>query len=214
MSASRHILAAFLGAATLLSAVPASAEIGGVLNGRSANPANLPTRSIDVGLHEADFAREFGARFNLGINETITGFGNASIVTSGPRGSEGFSFGGGAFIYLPNQRILEAVDIAIKPSINYLTTEGNFGYDLNRLDLAAEALVSGKNPIGNTQLNWYANAGLVVQINDGSRNSSTDFDPLVGGGLYMPLGNGQLFFGADVLDGNLDFGVGYRFFLG
>jgi len=214
MSASRHIVAALLGAATLLSTVPASAEINGVINGRSANPANLPERSIDVALHERDFSREFGARFNFGINETITGFANAAIVTSGPIGSEGFSFGGGAFIYLPEQRIWDAVDIAIKPSINYLTIEGNFGFDLNRIALAAEALVSGKDPIGNTALNWYGNAGLVAVINDGSRNDSTDFEPTVGGGLYMPLGAGQLFFGADLFDGDIDFGVGYRFFLG
>lgn len=201
------------GACALLGSLPASAEINGIINGRSADPGNLPARSIDIAVHDRDLAREFGVRFNFAVGPRVTGFVNAAAVDYDFRSASGYSVGGGAFIHLPNQRIWDYVDMALKPTINYFTVDGNFGYDLNIIQGGFDFLISSREPIPNTPLSWYANAGLAVLINDGTGNDDTDVEPQIGGGAYMDLGRGQLFFGVDILDGNPDLGVGYRFFL-
>ncbi len=200
------------GAIALVASFPASADINGFLNGRSADPGDTSQRSIEVGVQDIDFSRLLGARFNFAVSSNVTGFANIATVDDALGGADGFSIGGGAFIFLPNQRISSAVDIGMKPTLNYYTAD-SASFERDVFTVGFEFLVSGKNAIANTPLNWFANAGLLVRINDGTDNSDTDLDPVVGGGLYMNLGNGQFFFGAEIFDGDFNPGVGYRFFL-
>ncbi len=199
-------------AVALGASLPASADINGFLNGRPSDPGGLPPLSIEVGIQDLGFARSIGARINFPVGGNITGFANLATIDYDFSDVDGFSVGGGAFIHLPNQRISDAIDIAMKPTLNYFTVEGTF-FERDIITAGFEFAVSGKEPIASTSLNWFANAGIAVLINDGTGNDDTDFEPIIGGGLYMPLGPGQFYFGAELFDGDFDPGVGYRFFL-
>jgi hypothetical protein len=213
MKLQRSLLLPMLaGAIALVASLPASADINGFLNGRSADPSVSPQRSVEVGVQDLGFARSLGVRFNFSMGSNVTGFANIASIDYDFSDVDGFSFGGGAFIFLPNQRISSAVDIGMKPTLNYFTVEGRF-FERDIITAGFEFLVSGKEPIASTPLNWFANAGLTVQVNDGTGNDDTDIDPILGGGLYMSLGAGQLYFGAELSGGDFDPGVGYRFFL-
>lgn len=201
-----------VGAIALVSSLPAFADINGFLNGRSADPGAMPPLSIEVGVQDLGFATSIGARFNFAMGSNVTGFANIASVDYDFSSVDGFSAGGGVFIFLPNQRIWSAVDMAMKPTLNYFTVDGT-GFERDIFTAGFEFVVTGKEPIAKTPLNWFANAGLAILVNDGTGDDDTDLEPIVGGGLYMNLGPGQLYFGAEIFDRDFDPGVGYRFFL-
>ena len=79
-----------------------------------------------------------------------------------------------------------------------------------------EALISGREPIADNGLMWYANIGLHRLTADVGGafggGSDTDNEFGFGGGVILPMGVGEVYAGADLID-ELQFGVGYRYFL-
>ena len=198
----------------LCGSVPASADIHGFLAGRSVDPGTLPPLSVEIGFQDLDFFTATGVRLNFRYNANTQAFVNASAVDTDVDGLEGFSIGAGAFIFLPRQRLWTTVDLAVKPSLNFFSVDSAF-FDLDTIAAAFEFQVSSKETIGNTSLKWFANAGLNVLFNNGSfpGASGTEFEPLAGGGLYLPLFAGQFLIGVELFDGTVVPGIGFRFFL-
>ncbi len=190
----------------------ATAEIGGLLNGRSADLNKLPDSSIELGIDFGEFGgadyRYVGARYNHRINPDLMAFADAgSMEISIPSFTifgqsvggdvDGFSFGVGAFYML--QDMLDTADTAVKASFHMA------GGDIDFNILSLEGIVSGRNGIGsNPDLQWYANGGI------NSVDSETEF--LLGFGLVLPMQSGQLFGGVDLID-DIHFGIGYRHFM-
>lgn len=190
----------------------ATAEIGGLINGRSADLNKLPDTSIELGIDFGEFSgvdyQYFGARYNHRINPDMMAFADVgSMEISFPSFNffgesfggdiDGFSFGIGAYYML--QDVLQTADTAIKFSIH------KAGGDIDWNILSLEGIVSGRNGLGsNPDLQWYANFGI------NSIDSETEF--LMGGGIVYPLQSGEVFGGIDLID-DMHFGIGYRHFM-
>lgn len=200
----------FAGLLALTASFPAVADLSGFLEGRSVDPGKNQTLSIEVGFQDIDGARSIGPRVNFKVAPNIMAFANIANVDFGSN-VDGFSVGGGAYIALPNQRIWTTVDAALKPSLTFISAD-NGPAEIDFISLGFEAVVSGKKPIGSTPLNWFANAGLALTDVDSNFGASdTEVDLILGGGAYLLLGPGQLYFGAEIFDGDFSPGIGYRF---
>ena len=195
----------------------AHADYLGLLTGRTANPVDMPKISIDGGILTEGDIQNIGVRANYRVDDTLTAFFGIGLAEVGV--ADGIAFSGGAYKYLPEQRIIPSLDMALKATLGYAPLEGNsnfgsFSVDVDTLSLSAEALVSGKEPIAANGLNWYAHAGLAVLRVDasafGASADDTNLEPVFGGGIVLPLGPGELFAGAEFLD-EFFLGVGYRY---
>ena len=181
----------------------ATAEIGGLLNGRSADLNKLPDTSIELGLnfgeiYDADY-QYIGARYNYRINPDLMAF--ADFGSMDVENADEFGFGIGAFYMMHD--VISTADTAIKFSFH------NVGGDIDVNILALEALVSGRNGLGsNADLQWYGNIG--INRLSGDYNSETEF--LFGFGLVHPTQSGEVFGGIDLIE-DMQFGIGYRHFL-
>jgi len=103
------------------------------------------------------------------------------------------------------QDLIASLDSSLRGSFHTGDFEsGGFDVDLDVLDL--ELLFSGREPLGANGLEWYGNVGL-QRLDDGS---DTETELTVGGGLVLPLGAGEGFFGIEQA-GEITFGVGFRY---
>lgn len=205
-------------AALLTTSISAQADWFGTPSGRSANPANSPQLSVEGSFTTSGDYQNIGARVNYDVNESLTvygDFGMSEVVKS-----DGNSFGAGVFYYLPN--LSESVqffndkDVAVQGSFH---TAGLDDIDWNALSFAL--LLSPKTAFNpDNGMNWYANVGFTrlsfdipSQTIGGFRFggvSDSSFEIQLGGGIYMPMGPGTLYAGADLID-EFIFGVGYRY---
>lgn len=198
-------------AVALLTVNTAHAEIFGLLNGRSADPSALPDLSVEAGVQFGDF-QNFGARVNYKLNESVVVFGDFGLSEFGVL--DGTTFGFGAFFHLADQRFLENADMAAKASYHRGTFDfdgfgGNFDFDLSNISL--EVLFSGKEPLSDNGMKWYANGGLNLLDTDDFGSGSTEI--LLGGGVFLPVGtNGEAYAGIDFVD-EIAFGAGFRYFV-
>ena len=122
------------------------------------------------------------------------------------------------FYYLPNLgsagSAMSDFDVAVQGSFHTAALGvGNIDFDYTAL--AAALLVSPKTVMNpESGLNWYANAGLTRLAVDfdqfGFSASDSDIELHLGGGIYMPIGPGTLYAGADLID-EFILGVGYRY---
>ncbi len=188
----------------------AQAEYLGLPNARSANPGVYPDITVEFGFVSGDLGSQdyqnIAARLNYRLSDHTVLFGNVGISEFGI--GDANPFGVGIFYYLSNQRIARSLDIAVKASYH----TGNYEFSNVDLDvnvIALEALISSPSPILNNGLSWYGNFGL-HHLSEDPGGSDLEFG--FGGGFYMPLGSGEAFFGADVVD-QFTFGLGYRYFL-
>ena len=202
----------------------AQAEYLGPINGRSANPGNLPPLSVEGNFASSDFYQFIGGRVNYRVSPELVVFGDLGLIEIGPGFSDadGLGFGLGAYFYLANQQILPQLDIAAKGSYHFGQVEFDGitgvnpitgavttgGVDLDVSNISLEVLVSGKEPLTANGLGWYANAGIQIAGGDGP----DDTEILLGGGAYLPLGPGEAYGGIDLID-ELTIGIGYRFFI-
>lgn len=212
-----------LAAALCLSSLSVQADIFGTLSGRSADPANNPQFSVEGSFTTSGDYQNIGARVNYGVNDALSVYGDFGITEFGGFGSapDGNSFGAGLFYHLPNLSSASAdYDFAVQGSFHVAGLE-TAGIDFDYTALAANLLVSPKTALNpESGLNWYANAGftrLAVDIGFPANEfgfdfggSDSSFELQLGGGIYMPMGPGTLYAGADLID-EFIFGAGYRY---
>ncbi len=186
------------------------AEYLGLPNARSANPGVYPDFTVEFGFVTGDLGSQdyqnIAARVNYRLSDHTVLFGTVGISEFGI--GDANPIGAGLFYFLSNQRIARSLDIAGKVSFH----TGNYevsNVDLDVTVIAFEALISNPTPILNNGLSWYGNFGL-HHLSEDPGESDLEFG--FGGGLYLPLGAGEAYFGADVVD-QFTFGLGYRYFL-
>lgn len=194
---------------SVLAAGVAHAEPYGILNGRSAAP---PTDQISVegALQVGDDVRYISARGNYAISPTMTAFANLGQASFDNSSYDGYQLGGGVFLHLVDQTFASSLDVALKPSVGY----GRFSagsLDADTITLAGEVLVSSPEPLGDTNVNWYANAGLgAIRTNADFESTDTNVDLIIGGGVTLPIGPGTVYAGIDYFD-EVELGIGYRY---
>ena len=188
----------------------AQAEYLGLPNARSANPGVYPDFTVEFGFVTGDLGSQdyqnIAARVNYRLSDHTVLFGGVGVSEFGI--GDANPIGVGLIYFLSNQRIARSLDIAGKISFH----TGN--YEVSNVDLdvnviALEALFSSPTPILSNGLSWYGNFGL-HHLSEDPGASELEFG--FGGGMFMPLGAGEAYFGADVVD-QFTFGLGYRYFL-
>lgn len=190
----------------------AHAEFLGLPNGRSANLTKMADLSIEGGfvtgdLEGADYDH-FGARVNYRVTPGLILFGDVGKSDIGNIVGvdiDATSLGFGVFYQL--QDLITNIDATAKAG--YHTAE--FGGsrivgDLELNVLAAELLLSGIEPLSSNGLGWYANVG--IHRFSGDFDSDTELG--IGGGLTLPVGPGEAYFGLDHVD-ETTFGFGFRY---
>ena len=201
------LLSAVLLMSSLLCVQSAHAEYFGMLNGRGGDLRNLSDFSIEAGFVTGDYGNSsydlIGARLNYRIIPGLIAYADLG-KTDVSRFYDGNSIGFGAFYQLQN--LIPNLDVSIKGSYHKLDLSG-FGYSEDLDALSFELVISGKEPITPNGLAWYANTGIHRL---GSSRVSTSTEPGIGAGMLLPLGPGEVFFGADFIDEIL-FGAGFRF---
>ncbi|MFK7993494.1 MAG: hypothetical protein AB8B87_05105 [Granulosicoccus sp.] len=200
----------------------AHADFWGTLSGRSANPANNPQLSVEGSFTTGGDYQNIGARINYGVNESLTVYGDFGLAEL--NGPDGTAFGAGLFYYLPNMSdsvsFFGDKDVAIQASYHTATLDSG-GFDLDTSAIGAALLVSPKTAFNpDNGMNWYANVGFTRLTVDVPRintvfgvfggGSESEIELQLGGGVYLPMGPGTLYAGADLID-EFIFGVGYRF---
>jgi hypothetical protein len=215
----RHI---GMAAGLLLVSVSAQAEWFGAPSGRSADPANSPKLSVEGAFSTSGDYDYFGARLNYSVNEKLTVYGD---VGQGEFFDDGTAFGAGLFYHLPNlsesSSFLNTIDLAAQGSYHTL------GADIADVSAITVAMLfspkTAMNP--DSGLSWYGNVGFTrltvdvdvptftipgVGVIVGGSVSDSSSEIQIGGGVYLPMGPGTLYAGADLID-EFIFGVGYRY---
>ena len=207
-----------------LGTTAAHAEFFGLPNGRSANPGNLPPLSVEGSFNTGGDYQHIGARVNYQVSPELVVFGDvgqSAFDLGFGSDADGLSFGIGAFFFLANQQILPQFDIAVKGSFHTASLESDvdgvvvpgFGVvgggsaDVDGTNISLEALISSQEPLSANGLGWYANGGINILGGD-----FDDTEILLGGGVTLPLGPGEIYGGADLID-DIIFGVGFRYFV-
>lgn len=212
----------FLGAGLALVATMAQAEFYGTLNGRLADPSNAPTISVEGAFITGDDYQNINGRLNYQLNELVTVYGDFGLLEYGPgfgADADGNGFGAGVYYYVADQTFLQNMDFAVHGSFHTASLDfDNANADVDLSGLVVEALISGREPIADNGLMWYANIGLhrltfEIDVPSGFGGvDDTENEFGFGGGVILPMGGGELYAGADLID-ELQFGVGYRYFL-
>lgn len=211
MTTKRLALVATLAA---LSAGSAHAELFGLLNGRSADPASIAPLSVEGGIVTGGDFQNIGARVNYQVSPQLTVFGDfglAEVDAGFGVEPDGNAFGAGLFFFLGDQQFLPQFDIAGKISYHVANLEfRSTDFDYNVLSI--EGLLSSPEPLTAGGLRWYTNAGfnrLDTDV-DTERGGDDDTELLLGGGVILPLGPGEVYGGVDLID-EIQFGAGYRY---
>lgn len=201
-------------AAALCALAPhaARADALGGLDGRSVDPATLPTLSAEISWVADNDVSVLGIRTNYALDATKVGFLTAGLTEFDESGAEGYLVGAGLYLHLARQRVSTSVDLALKPSLGYQSAEGN-GAEIDGFVAALELVISGRHAKpGSWPVNWYANIGTEYSyIDTNNRGNDGDVDGLIGAGVFAPVGPGQIYTGFDY-SGEFGVGAGYRLF--
>ena len=191
-----------------LPSTPAGADVLGGLDGRSVDPASLPTLSAEVSWVADDDVSVLGFRLNYKLDAVKVGFLTAGLTEFDDSGADGYLLGAGLYYHLSRQRLSDAVDLALKPSVGYQSAEGN-GAEVDGFVAALELVASGRRA---HPVDWYANVGVeYAYIDTNNAGDDGDVDGLIGAGVYAPVGPGQIYTGVDY-SGEFGLGAGYRLF--
>lgn len=200
------ILASVLAAFSLATS-SVQAEYLGLPSGRSGDLSKMPDMSIEGGYVAGEsFNSDYtllGIRFNYKLDPKILIYGDLGKVEVGTL--DDTAFGIGMFYQLQN--FVEFGETSFKASFHKANLS-RFG-STNNLDqniLSAELVFGGREPISDNGMRWYANAG----IHHVSGDRDSEIDAGFGGGVVLPLGPGEAFFGIDHID-ELTFGGGFRY---
>jgi len=203
-------LRTLIAAATLATiSLPSQAEFFGTLNGRSANLDLAPNLSVEAAFITGDYGeadyQNIGARINYKASPLLMVYGDFGLTEIGDFDGNGFGIGA----YYMVEGLLTTVDFAAKFSFHKasVTARGFNDFDIDTI--VAEGLFSGQSGLGaNGDIGWYGNIGIHRVKDDGGSETEIGF----GGGLIMPLANGEVYGGIDLID-ELQFGIGYRHFI-
>ena len=204
------LVAPLVALAALAAGTSAQAEVFGILNGRTAAAPDW-NFAVEGSLQLDDDLRYIGVRGNYALSPELTAFANISQLSYDDNSdADGFLVGGGAFLHLPDQQVVPSLDIAFKPALG-IGQVSSGDDDATLYTLSGEVLASGGEPIGSLGLNWYANVGLLISGASGDvADDDTELDPILGGGVAVPLGAGTVYAGIDYID-NIQFGAGFRY---
>ena len=234
--------------ALLMIASFARAESLALVPGRLATPTALPDKSLELGYIAYEDGSLIGGRFNYRFDErTIlyADFGRAEfdfdLDGGGDLEGSGQAFGAGVFRFLPDavenydvslrasyhQGRIESDDVlnvrVERPDGSIATTSGTIE-DESQTEYSADVIVSGREPLAENGLRWYASVGYHVlkfdqefaiqgaaqRIDIGDDSSGIGF----GVGLVLPLERGQAYAGYESIDGEAQYGAGFRYFFG
>ena len=206
----------------LLCPAVVQAELLGLMNGRSVDPARLPDTSVEAGvvtgetLEERDY-QYFGARFNYRASPELMLYGDVGQVeVDFGVDFDGTSFGVGGYYVLDG--VFQGSDFAVKASYHRASTEASEASNDIDLDvIVVEAVLSGREGFGaEGNLGWYANIGMHrigADANTGDSDSDdTETELGFGGGIVIPNASGEFYLGVDIID-EMNFGGGFRYFL-
>jgi hypothetical protein len=196
------LLSLFFG--VLCASSVAKAEYLGLMHGRSADVARMPSLSADVGIAFADDYQLLGARINYKLTPIFMVYGSMGFSEQGR--SDGIPVGVGALYTL--EGLVSGIDVGLKASYHRASFEV-VGVDFDISNLALELIGSTQKGYGaNGNIDFYGNIGLQRRSSDFSFD---DTELSFGGGAIMPVGPGEVFVGVDIIDEAM-FGGGFRFF--
>lgn len=191
--------------ASFYSSTPAYAEYLGFPSGRSADVASHHDKSVEAGFLTGDISdvsyQHLGARFNFRTSPELMVFGD--VTKADVEDADGTGFGAGFFYQIKG--VTKENDFAVKVSFHTIELEEDGEEFDDGTVIAVEALFSGKK-IGESDLQWYANAGIHKFNFDTYDETEIGF----GGGVFMDTSFGQFYAGADLID-ELTFGLGVRY---
>lgn len=200
----------------------ASAELFGLLNGRSADLSGAPEKSFEVGAGFGEFDdvdyEHFGARFNYKFNPTTVIYGDVGQSTlDGGNEADGLTFGVGGFWQMDG--IFTTSNFAIHASFHRFDLDfSGFDNGLKGNSIVVEGVFSGKEPINQAGTMYFnGSIGLnrqsvkVTQVNNAT---DTDTELTFSGGVVVETQSkaGEFYAGVFYVD-DLGFGAGYRHFL-
>lgn len=192
--------------AALLSTT-ASAELFGLQHGRVATPVNSAPMSVEAGVNFGDYST-YGLRLNYRLSDLMTVYGDLGmteldLIYGG--NPDGISYGVGMYYYMMDQRFVESLDMALHASFHMAPLEAPL-YDLDVSNIMVDVLFSGREPLNENLMNWYASVGLGRLDLDVDDNIELAFS----GGVTMPLSGGEIYGGIDYED-EMMFGAGFRY---
>lgn len=199
-------------------ACPVSADILGLVNGRSANLDNMEDMSVEGGANFSSDVTNFAGRFNYKLSQDLLLFGDLGMYNEESDffgfkvEADGIVFGVGAYYYLRSVELLENTDFAVKGSYHTGSLEFkncSTGCEFDTSEIAIEGIISG-DQVASTSFGWYANVGLHIVGAKADGESTDDKELLIGGGVVGPLSFGDWYAGVDLVDGVL-FGAGVRY---
>ena len=192
----------------------ASAQLLGVDTARSANVSEYSQYSIEgaVELGEADL---FGARAGMNVGNGLAVFGNLGLLGIDGADSE-LAYGGGVIYEI--EQLIEGFDTAITGSFHRVSYDAGYNSDVTFSSLTVRGLVSAPLDVEfNYPLTWYASAGFerltakfeACFLGNCANESNSDIEVAFGGGVIADIEQGEVFVGADYVDG-FTVTAGYR----
>jgi len=197
-----------------LFAQSATADFLGLGNGRSANLDNMANMSVEGGINLFSGGRLFGTRANFKASDDLLLFGDIGMYSIG---ADGLAFGGGAYYQLRSVTLLENTDFGVRGAYHIAQLDDS-GFDLDYSEIAIDAVISG-DKLGDTELGWYANAGMHILSIETPRVNVLGFSAggtvnsnkiALAGGIVGPLSFGEYFAGIEIIDGT-QFVAGIRY---
>ena len=183
----------------------AQAEILGVLGGQSANPEGQADLSVEIGYKFESDLSILGARVNYRLSPKTFIYGDLGFADF-DFGSDGTPIGIGFRYHLADQRFVPSLDASVKGSFHIADFDS---VDISELSVGLH--VSGKEAIHESGLRWYGTASFSrVEVDFDIFGSDSDFEIGFGGGVYLPVKNGEAYVGLEHID-DLFIGIGYRY---
>lgn len=190
----------------------ASAELIGLLNGRSADVSRSPDLSVEAGavfgeIEDIDY-QHLGGRLNYKLNPQAVVYADIG-TTELDSDTDGLGYGVGVFYQMDG--VFTSTDFGFHGSVHLSDLENDFNDELNFTFITAEAVFSGKEPI-NASGSMFWNASLGINRRSGEGDSESEL--ALGGGITLRTASGSGEFYAGILNiDDLFYGAGYRHFL-
>jgi len=200
----------------------ASAELFGLLNGRTADISRAPDRSVEAGAvfgeyEDADY-EYFGARFNYKFSPTTVFYGDLGQSSwDDPLDADGTTFGAGGYWQMDG--VVQTYDFAVHASFHRIDLDFNdFTNGVSGNVIVIEGLFSSKQPI-NEAGTMYFNGSIGLSRVDTKRtrvndSGNTENEITFSAGVVVETQSkaGEFYAGVLYVD-DLGFGAGYRHFL-
>ncbi|MFK7861099.1 MAG: hypothetical protein AB8B64_19940 [Granulosicoccus sp.] len=200
----------------------ASAELFGMVNGRTADLSRAPQQSVELGASLAKFnshdVQHLGLRINYKLNRSTVLYADVgqSMFDPGDE-ADGVTFGVGGFWQLPG--LFDISNFAVHASFHRVDLDFS-GLDngLKGNAIVLEGLFSGKQPINqagtlffNASIGLHRSALRVTRLN---ADPDTDLDLMLSAGVVMETqSRSGEYYGSLFYVDHIGFGLGYRYYL-